>query len=124
MSREPRKKKGDMARARAKHLRRQEIQDAISAAKAAGPDDAPVRLRLHQHATLGWCEWDLTPLPAEWAAPAIYLVRLSGSRLEVCYVTDKDGVKACTHGGTFYVHGARELLARAEPVNSAAMAWV
>lgn len=153
--REHKKKPGDMARARAKHLRRQEIQDAITATRRLGPGDAPVRLRLHKHHSLGWCEWDLTPFPPacracdetrttgqpapvpaaswahvagacmcwDWPCPAVYLVRLSGSCLEVALVTDKDGFKACTSTGTFYIHSGRELLARATPVNDAAKAW-
>ena len=143
--REHKKNPGDASKARARHLRRQEIQDAITAVKASAVGDAPVRLRLHQHATLGRCEWDLTPhrVPCDacvavaaagaagnlactcwdWPTSVAYLVRINGSRLEVCFVYDKDGIKAITRGGTFYVHGGRELLALATPVNDAAKAW-
>lgn len=125
MTREHKKKPGDMARARARHLRRAEISRALSQIHNEAGD--PVRLRLHDAPGLGACEWDLTPLADEWdyMLPCAFLVRFGGKRLEICLVVDKDGFKAYAYsnGSVRYVHGPRELLALATPANDAAKAW-
>lgn len=125
MSREHKKKPGDMARARAKHLRRQEIQNAITRVRTATEaelEEESVTLRLH-HVDGVLCEWDLEPYHegGMWDGHS-YLLSLGHNRLLVGTVYDKDGLKVCSHRGVEYVHD-NMVLAKAIPMNSAAVRW-
>ena len=102
--REPKKKPGDMARARYRHVRRQEIQDAISAVRRGETVQVKIQGEL----------WELSP-PDDNTSTG--LVRYNGSRLEICWIIDKDGRHAVPlgNGGPLYLHGD-ELLAEAKRV--------
>jgi len=107
------KKPGDMAAARSRHLRRQAIQDAITAVKRG--ETVPVTM----HGGL----WEISPFPEEgWVFPAICLVRVSGSRLQIGWVSDKDGIKMCLPNGGV-MHVGDKILALAQPIDEVAKSY-
>lgn len=114
MSKEAKKKPGELAAARRRHLRRQEIQDAISA------------VRRGETVTLWWPDksapnkgkfFRLSPAPDSWwdNPRGDALVRVNGSRLVIGWIVDKDGTKCCADSlGSFHVHDQKQVLALAE----------
>lgn len=119
-SREAKTKPGDLARARARHLRRQSIQDAIIRARAG---EVGVPVTLHQH-NGEWCEWVLSPLTDDDAINnhgKVYLVNCGRNHLEIGIVVEKDGLKLYTYRGG-YIHEP-QLMLRAEATNEAASRW-
>ncbi len=118
MSKGSKKKPGDLAAAKRRHLRRQEIQDAITAVKRG----ETVRLWWPTAGKRGEGRyWLLSPVTdAWWNFPSSdALVRVNGSRLVIAWVYEKDGVKACSDrlAGSFYVHDSKQVLAIATPAD-------
>lgn len=114
--REHKKKPGEFARARARHRRRQAIQDAITAAK--NNPGAPVELVMYGG------KWELTGLrPDELPSGGLALVRISGKKLLIGYVGEKDGLHIdVPNAGRFFISDS--ILGYVRPADDAAKAWL
>lgn len=120
MSQKNKKKKpGDMAAARLRHLHRQAIQDAIT--KATFEPGTPVSLEMHG------CKWELTALSdrdrLEMILPARCLVRVTGNKLQIGWVSEKDGMwLEMPKGMPYHVHDDN-VLGYVVPKDAAAEAY-
>lgn len=109
MSKSDKKKPGDMAAARERHLHRQAIQNAINAVREGNRPEI----------TLPSGKWELGPVPEFF--PAICLVRF-GNQVVVGWVSDEEGIKMTTPSGAV-VHVGSRILGQVWAQDDAAKAY-
>ncbi len=115
--RNPGTKPGEFAEAKARHQRRQAIQDAIT--KARTTPGFPVPLELFG------ASWEITGFTKTETLfyPAPMLVKISGKKLAIGWVCEKDGIWVdVPNGGRFHCEG-REL-AWVKPMDEAARKYL